>query len=202
MNQAKLAALVEHLTEGGSLDAADVAAVIGCTVRSTKTIEKYLVAAEDEDDNLEDLVIGGTHYYSDDPEEAEEGEDPDPEEEEEEEEEEDPKEEEADPEEEEEEEEDEPLVPKKVKPAPNKPYRFFIEGASGASSEIERVDSKSKGKIITFKHKAITDFVSIMIKGAVETVDIIPLRLENPRHLSDFGITNELLLNLALAAKP
>jgi hypothetical protein len=41
-----------------------------------------------------------------------------------------------------------------------------------------------------------------MIKGAVETVDIIPLRLENPRHLSDFGITNELLLNLALAAKP
>ena len=186
MNEAKIKALLEHLQKGGSLDAESVATVLGTTARSIKTIEKYIEAVIEQDDELEGIVLGGINPYVSDDEEDDEEED----------------------DEEEEEEAPAPVTESPAKPtekvAEAKPaaYRFFYESSDGISREIEKVESKSNGKIITFREKTVTDIVSLMVKGTVIEVDIVALRKENPRHKSGYGITNELLLNLALAAKP
>ncbi len=187
MNEAKIKALVAYLQEGGSLDVESVAVVLGTTPRSVKTIEKYIEAAVEADPELDGITLGGVNPYDLDKDEDE------------------------DEDEEEEEEEEEAPAPVAA-PAPAAPakapakkpasYRFFYEGADGTSREIEKIESKSKNSIVTFRDKQITDYVSLMIKGSVIEVDIVALRKENQLHQSGHGMTNELLLKLALAAKP
>lgn len=206
MNQSKVADLLEHIKEGGSLDAVVIAPICGVTARSTKTIENYLAAAEEAADEVISLSIGGPNPYLSDEDEEEEEVDESEESDEDEDEDED----EADEEEDEDEEETPPPAPApkkskaKAAPAPpdkKKEYRFFIENDDGTSSPIERLESKTAGNIITFRKKTVQDIVTLMLKGKAVQVDIVPLRKLRPSEMSEHGISNELLLNLALAAK-
>ena len=98
-------------------------------------------------------------------------------------------------------------VPAKPKPrakdkakAKDKPagFRFYLKLANGTSVEIEQT-SKSD-KIITFTEKPTTQVVSLMVKGEVIEVDLVPLRKLDQMAQSDYGMTNAKLLALALAA--
>lgn len=214
MNQAITQSLLEHLQVGGSTDKDVVAQICDVTPRSIKTMEKYLAACAEEDDLLEGVALGEpTAYYDDDPVEddeegtpdsnnsgelGEEGEPGVPEEDEDEDEDEESDDESDDSEEEEPEPEQE--QPKSKKPA-KKNYRFFLEHEDGTSMELERIASKSAGAVVTFREKSIKDIVTLIIKGETVEVDIIPLRKAKPSATSEYGISNELLLNLALAAR-
>lgn len=178
MNQAKLKLLVEHLQEGGATDVETLANILGVTVKAKKTIERYLAACEEKDENLTGLTVGGSTYYND--EESEDEEEPTAEE--------DSVEEEEEPEE----------TPAPEKPVKKKGYRFFLKNDDGTSTEIFQV-SKS-ASVVTFTTQ-IEDIVKVMIKGEVVDVDIIPLRKLPPKDDSPYGMSNELLLQLALAAK-
>lgn len=188
MNEAKIDKLVEYIEDGGSLDQEDLAEVLGLSPKSVKSINNYLEAAAErlEDDTLE---IGGDNPWSNDSAEADEEDDEEEEEEDEDEEEEDP--------------EPEPELAPKKKPKgklkDNSPFRFFLDEGNGISTEIQQ--TMKNGKVITFKKIEPTDIVQLMIKGEIVEVDIIPLRKEDPTVMSDYGITNEKLLSLALAAK-
>ncbi len=198
INKAKQQKLIEHLQEGGSLDKESLAAAIGATTKTQdSTFVAYLDSLEEHDEWLVNLKIGGDNPYN----EEEDGEEEEPEAE--------SEEEEAEEEvEEEEEEEPEPdPVPAKPKPrakdkakAKDKPagFRFYLKLANGTSVEIEQT-SKSD-KIITFTEKPTTQVVSLMVKGEVIEVDLVPLRKLDQMAQSDYGMTNAKLLALALAA--
>lgn len=184
MNEVKLTALIAHIQDGGSLEQEDLAEALTLSPKSVKSIGNYLTAASEKLD--EEFVIGGDNpFASDDDEEEEEPTEPEDSDEE---------------DEEEEESESEPSPAPTGKKDKPKGYRFFFEKDDGTAVELEQV--KKGGNVITFKEKAVTDIVQLMLKGEVIEVDLVPLRLEKPKSMSEFGITNELLLNLALAAKP
>lgn len=186
MNSVKLTALIEHIKDGGSLETEALAEALTLSPRSTKSIEKYLAAASEQLDDVEDeLEVGGVNPYAD-----EDAPEP-PEDDEEEEEEEEP----------EPEPEPEPSSKKsKGKKKDGGPYRFFLEQDNGSAVELEQV--KKGGKVITFRVVEPTDIVQLMVKGEIVEVDLIPLRKAKPSDKSEFGISNETLLNLALAARP
>ena len=196
MNANKLSNLVEHAQQGGDLDAETLAEVLKITAKSRSTMEKYLAGLAERDETFDGISIGDANPYD----EIEEGE-------EEEEEEEGSEGEEG---EEEQEEEKPDSVPPAERPKPQKKsrkdYQFFFEDTNGTSIELIQAAKSPDGKIITFKQKPIepiTDNVAVMINGQVETVDIVALRKLNGSELHEsFGITNEILLRIALAAKP
>lgn len=196
MNEAKLDALYDHLINGGSLELKPLAKALSVTVRSGKTIERYLEAVAERDPNLDDLTIGGVNPYAKDQEEEVEDESeetPEP-----------VSEEVSEPQPEPEKEIKTQEPAKKAAPKAKKKaaYRFFLEDDDGISVELERVESKSGGTVVTFKKKQITDMVTLMVKGEVIEVDIVALRKEKADSPTPYGITNDQLLRLALAAKP
>lgn len=188
MNAVKLSALIAHIQDGGSLEQEDLAEALTLSPKSVKSIGNYLTAAGEKLD--EEFTIGGENPFASDEDEEEE-EPTEPEE----------------PEEEEEEEEPEPepepspapKAKKKKEAKDTKPYRFFFERPDGTAVELEQV--KKGGNVITFKEKAITDIVQLMVKGEVVEVDLVPLRQAKQDEESEFGMSNELLLKLALAAR-
>lgn len=187
MNEAKVEALIEHITEGGSLEQEALAEALSLSPRSVKSIEKYLAEASDRIEDIEEeLSIGDDNPLADLDDEPE------------------PPEEEEEDEDEEEEEEPEPEpAPKKSskkKKAEGSPYRFFLQQDNGTSVELEQV--RKGGKVITFREVQPTDIVKLMLRGEIVEVDLIPLRKQTPSDKSEFGISNETLLNLALAARP
>ena len=201
MNESKVETLTTHLLDGGSLALDEVATVLSLSPKSVRSIDKYLAEANTrlrtEGDLVvpdPDLMLNGINPFNtlDDEEEEEEEEEIPPEEED------------AEEEIDDEEDESEPEpAPVKAKPAPNKkpkPYRFFLEGENGMSTELEQ--AKKSGSIITFREKTVTEIVSIIIKGEVQQVDLVKVRLGNALSISEYGVSNELLLQLALAARP
>lgn len=193
MNQAKIQTLLEHIQEGGDLKKETLASVLSIQARSEKAMIGYLEAVQEEDENLTDLEIGGTHFYSDAPASDED------------------EEEEHEEDDEEDEEEEAPAPqPKKEKKSKakakggSKQYRFFFEKENGTSIELEKIDSKSGGKVVTFREKAVTDFVTAIVKGKEVEVDLVSLRLKKPSDPSDIHpeVSNESLLRILLAARP
>ena len=198
-NAAKAEALAKHLLDGGDLEVNTLAEIIGVSNRSIKTIEKYLREVGEEHESLQGLEIGGTSPYyrgeedGDAEEEASdeeiEGEDEDPDED------------------EEEEEEPAPAPKPKLKKSKGKgkgkskpPYRFFLQGEGGVDTELEQVDQT--GKVVTFRVKEETDIVKVMLKGEVVEVDIVQLRKQIPDGDSGYGVSNDFLLGMAVAARP
>lgn len=198
MNEAKVEALIDHINEGGGLEPEDLAEKLSLSPRSLKSMENYVAEVAD---RLElDLEVGGVNPLAQEPGEEEEDSD---EEEEDDSEDEDEDDEEADEEEAESEPEPEPeLAPKKEKKKKSAAYRFFLNRSDGTSVELQRVSTSSGGNIVTFQEVQPTDVVQLMLKGEVVEVDIIPLRKAVPTNMSEHNITNEKLLQLALAAKP
>jgi len=189
INEAKLLTLMEHLEEGGDTEKASLAACLGGTNRmQNSTIEAYLAEAAERDENFEDIQVGGSTlwYDADDEDEDVESEDEDQEEEDDQEEEPDPK--------------PQPKPTAKNKSAKKKDYRFFFETEDGLSIELERIDSKSD-KIVKFREKKAQQIVKVMIKQQIVEVDLVPLRLEDPKAMSEHGVSNEKLLALAVAAQ-
>jgi hypothetical protein len=184
MNEAKLEALIEHISSGGSLEQEDLADALSLSARSTKSIENYLAEASERMNNT--FEIGGENPIAPSDEDEEE---------------EDDEEEEEDQEDEEEEEDEEPEPEPAPKPnVQKKPYRFFLEQPDGSAVELEQV--KKGGNVITFSQIQPTDIVQVMVKGEIVEVDLIPLRKLPPSDRSEYGVSNETLLILALAAKP
>tara|TARA_R110000851_G_scaffold39729_4_gene100704 strand:- start:1466 stop:2056 length:591 start_codon:yes stop_codon:yes gene_type:complete len=193
INQAKLQGLLDHLQLGGATDKATLAKSIGATARTQDaTINNYLEAIDDElDENLVGLQIGGENPYRDEDEEVEQEEE----------------EQEEESEEEEEEQEETPApqpAPKKKEPKPAKAdkegdFKFYLERQDGTAVQI--FQRKKKGKIISFYEKVPTQIVTLMLKGNVVEVDLITLRIADGLAVSEYGITNERLLALAIAAQ-
>lgn len=188
INKAKQKQLLEHLQEGGSLDKESLAAAIGATVKTQdSTFTAYLDSLAEEDEYLVDLEIGGFNPYGE--EEAEE----DAEEEEE-----------YEAEEEEEPEppktEDKPKSKSKSKSkATSDDFRFFLKRDNGTSVELEKFGKS--GKVVTFTEKPVTQVVSLMLKGQIIEVDLVPLRKLDQNAPSEYeGVTNAKLLALAVAA--
>ena len=193
INEAKLLTLMEHLEEGGDTEKASLAACLGGTNRmQNSTIEAYLAAAAERDENFEDIQVGGSTLWYD-ADDEDEDEDEDVESEDEDQEEEDDQEEEPEP-------EPQPKPKAKKKPAKKKDYRFFFETEDGLSIELERIESKSD-KIVKFREKKAQQIVKVMIKQQIVEVDLVPLRLEDPKAMSEHGVSNEKLLALAVAAQ-
>ena len=196
MNESKVETLTTHLRDGGSLALDEVATALSLSPKSVRSIDKYLAEANTrlrtEGDLVvpdPDLMLNGINPFNtidDDDADDEIDEELD-----------------ADEEEEVEPETEPEPAPVKAKPAPNKkpkPYRFFLEGENGMSTELEQ--AKKSGSIITFREKTVTEIVSIIIKGEVQQVDLVKVRLGNALSISEYGVSNELLLQLALAARP
>jgi len=189
VNAAKLDALAKHLQDGGSLDKKAVSDIVGCTPKAVKTMEKYLEGVAEQDEKLKGITLGGENPYADSEEEEDGGGSA-------------PEDASESPVSVETATDDPPKPPKSDgKKTSKKPYRFFLKGENGTAVELQKVPEKSKGKVVYFEEKPVSEVVKIMIKGEVAEVDIVPLRLKRPADQSPYGISNELLLNLALAAR-
>ena len=189
-NEAKVAKLVKHLQEGGDTDKESLTSAMGVGIATRNaTIEAYLEAAGEVDEYLINLEVDGespyTEYEGEDTGEGESEEESDESEEE---------------GSEEDLEEEEPPAPKPTKPKKKaKDFRFFMKNKNGTDTEIEQVSTK--GNIITFREKAVTQIVKLILGGEIVEVDIIPLRHQPPLEESEYGVTNAQLLALAVAAQ-
>jgi|TARA_R100000084_G_C4655385_1_gene152489 FtsZ-interacting cell division protein YlmF len=186
INEAKLQSLMDHIGQGGATDKASLASALSGTNRmQNSTIEAYLAAAGERDEDYADIEIDGeTLWY--DPEAVEEEDVEDQEED-------------SEEEEDQEEEEPEPEPEPEPKKAKKKDYRFFLRRNNGQDLEMEQVSRK--GSVIIFEEKKASQMVKLIVKKKIVEVDLVPLRKAPPEEMNEYGMTNEKLYRLALAAQ-
>ena len=185
INAAKLKALGDHFEQGGDTSKESIAACLGGTNRMQfSTIQSYLEALAEQDENFENIAVGGsTLWYDAEDEESEESEPEEPEE---------------DEEEEEEEPEPEP-EPEPVKKKKKKNHKFYYTDSKGSSIEL-MIESQSSN-IVQFVEKPVKQIVKIMLKQEIVEVDLIPLRQAPQDEINEHGISNARLLALCVSAQ-